>query len=245
MAVLLELLICIESKYCHDYKWMKKRVNVSRSSFSVLNDIYGDLVLKYYKSSINAGLKELGILMLQASESSPYFLRDIDRGQMRPTEVLIGSLKYWWHFLDIIAKGSSSDASTSVCLSLLHFLWDFPPYTQQHIIRLKHRYDPEQYTAPLSRAALAGKLWLAGDSQESARSVHLLYQSIRGALVFASPYYLFEDNDAEVRRSNGVEDYYRPGIIKAIADMLEIEKDISTYSEGNNPSLILQLDGEV
>jgi hypothetical protein len=137
----------------------------------------------------------------------------------------------WWRFLDIIAKGSRSDISTSVCLSTLHLLWDFPPYSQSP--RIDDSDDPEDWTSELSRSAFTGKLWLAGDPEESARCSHMLYRSIRGALVYASPYKFFGYYDVWYRRSDVKKIIYQENVINAIAEMLRIEKEISTYSEGN------------
>ena len=164
-------------------------------------------------------LEKLVILMLRTSSSSPFFVRD-QRGQLRPTETLS---KQWYGSLPILARSFSCEVSTSLCLKTLQLLWDSTPYFQDRVIRDYAYLDYE--TKELCRAANSGKIWLAGDSHELENCAHLLYCSIRGALVRSSPY--FRPKERELKNAD------RSNIANAVEDMLRIDTDISTYSQGS------------
>jgi hypothetical protein len=199
-----------------------------RSCFSILCYIFHrDLGLIGFACDSANELEELGILMVGASKSSPFFLKPTDSSEMQPTKFFCLCRDLWWSFTNVIAKWSQPDVSTSSCLATLQLVWNFFPYNRRN-----HDWidcvNPVLETADLMRSAIAGKLWLAGDPEETTRCSHLLYQSIRGALVFASPYYDFHDG-----RLNWLKEFvsYRVEIINAIAEMVQFDKDISTYSE--------------
>ena len=128
----------------------------------------------------------------------------------------------------MIASGTSSDVSTSFCLTVLQSLWGHSPYNQS--CQLVDCHDTENWAPELSRAAIAGKLWLAGDDRETKKCLHMLYCSVRDAIVYASPYRLFPDIYCSSRRSKDKHQYISK-IISAIAEMLQYEKDISMYEE--------------
>jgi hypothetical protein len=132
----------------------------------------------------------------------------------------------------MILRGSSLDVSTLFCLKTLKLMWDSAPYNEQY--ELNHCDHREDWTKDFSQAAVAGKVWLAGDRLESERCKHLLYLAIRGALANASPYFSFSlwYKSTMTRWSND-RDTYQSSISNAIVDMLRIDKDISTYYKGN------------
>jgi hypothetical protein len=173
-------------------------------------------------------LDPLMIAMLHVSNSSPFFVRDQECGRLKLTNSLIDT---WWFYLPIIVTESSADASTSFCLKALHSLWGYlSPYIYDNQTRQWiDCHKPEGWARNLSRKAIAGKLWLAGDDCESKRCLHMLYCSIRDALVYASPYRLFPDSYKQTRRAGERKDKYRSDIINAIAEMLRYERRISMY----------------
>ena len=91
-----------------------------------------------------------------------------------------------------------------------------PPHTSAYL---------DCCTKDLSRAAISGKIWLAGDPYELENCAHLLYRSIRGALVRLSPYFR--------PKSKLLYASVRSKIAKAVEDMLRIDPGISTYSKSN------------
>jgi len=188
-----------------------------------------DLNISRFAHEDSEKLNPLAIAILRASDSSPFFVREPGCGQLEPTDALLFT---WWHYLDMIAMGTSSDANTSFCLAALQSLWAYSPYNQSY--ELIYLPDPEDWAPDLMRAAIAGKLWLAGDDRESKRCLHMLYCSIRDALVYASPYHPFPPNHYS-RRRRKYKNTYRTKTIDAIAEMLRYERDISMCKE--RPSL--------
>lgn len=211
---------------------MWREAKVTSTPFSILMEIHAtgaafDLVLQH-----GAKWKALELSILLASSSSPFFLREPESGQMHPTDIFRESPSSWGRLLHLISKGSSLDIRMIVCLKTLHFLWNVLLYDK------RHRFGEALsvlLSTDLSVAASTGKEWLAGDPHESKECSRLLYLSIRGALVHASPYRLFTDvfRDAftPCYRSNKKDDF-RNGITAVIAEMLRIDRDISTFSYG-------------
>jgi hypothetical protein len=123
----------------------------------------------------------------------------------------------------MLARSFSSDVSTSLCLKTLQLLWDSAPYCQDCEFSGNAYLDYD--TKELSRAANSGKIWLAGDPYELENCAHLLYRSIRGALVRSSPYFRYKGFELFTTD--------RSKIANAVENMLRIETDISTYSKGS------------
>ncbi|KAE9381315.1 hypothetical protein N431DRAFT_505780 [Stipitochalara longipes BDJ] len=166
-------------------------LNIHRElrAFSALNDMYA------YGASVSClgygfpeMLESLAIAMLRTSNSSPFFVRNQEGGNLKPTETLVPQwFRYFpFRYFPMIVRGSSADISTPV--------------------------------------------WLAGDYLESERCLHMLYCSIRGGLVHASPYRpsipsVYEMGSLEIAKKN------RNNIINAIAEMLRYDRDISSDEE--------------
>jgi hypothetical protein len=123
----------------------------------------------------------------------------------------------------MLARSFSSDVSTSLCLKTLQLLWDSAPYCQDCEL-FKYAYR-DYHTKELCRGATSGKIWLAGDPYELENCAHLLYRSIRGALVRSSPY--FRPKERILYKAD------RSNIAKAVENMLRVDIDISTYSQGS------------
>lgn len=198
----------------------------SRTAFSALNDVYSS-ELPSFVFNRSTTLNQLAILILRASRSSPFFVRDPDEGQLKPTKTLVkGSDVY----IPMISSSSSPDVSTSFCMNALRLLWGAQPYNKT----LNRRRDgPVHRTKQLIRGAVAGKMWLAGDCLESERCGHLLYCSIRCAFVRASPYCPLHCFFLRNCRDDNAMDRHRRKFANSIADMLRIDKDVSTYSKEN------------
>jgi hypothetical protein len=205
-------------------------LKLNRTCFLILCYIFHrDLGLIGYACDSANELEELGVSMVRASKSSPFFGQPTESGELKPTKFFGQCQDLWWSFTNVVAKWSQPEVSASVCLATLQLLWNIFPYNRGNPDWV-YSVHPELETTDLIQSAIAGKVWLAGEPQQSARCFHLLYQSIRGALVFASPYYDFHDG-----RLNGLKEAisYRAEIINAIAEMVQFDKDISTYSEGD------------
>jgi hypothetical protein len=123
----------------------------------------------------------------------------------------------------MLARSFSSDVSTSLCLKTLQLLWDSAPYCQDCEL-FKYAYRA-YHTKELCRGATSGKIWLAGDPYELENCAHLLYRSIRGALVRSSPY--FRPKERILYKADP------SNIAKAVENMLRVDIDISTYSQGS------------
>jgi hypothetical protein len=205
---------------------MWKEAKATSTPFSILMEIYTAGATFRRAPKPRAKLDEIGFSILRASSSSPFFLREPESHQMHPTDILRESISGWWEFLHLIAKGSSLDIRMIVCLKTLHFLWNVLPYDNESFYA-----RPELYSTGLAEAAYAGKEWLAGDPHESEECSRLLYLSIRGALVHASPYRLLTESLVIVLRFRH-RYAVRKRITAAIAGMLRIDRDISTFSDG-------------
>jgi hypothetical protein len=132
----------------------------------------------------------------------------------------------------MLARSFSSDVSISLCLKTLQLLWDSEPYSWgPELMGFEYPEIAAYETKELSRAAISGKIWLAGHPQELENCAHILYRSIRGALVRSSPYY---SSPYSGYQEQGWAEWQndRSSIANAVEDMLRIDTDISTYSRG-------------
>ncbi|CZR56653.1 uncharacterized protein PAC_06542 [Phialocephala subalpina] len=178
--------------------------------------------------------RQLAVLLLRASKCSPLIIRHEESMQVLPTETFRTANTQMWNFAEVIVEASRFDNSTLTCLVVLQAICNFPPYQQDNELWMSASvFEIPETGLRLIQKAIAGKMWLAGDSQDSARCSYLLYRSILGALVFASPYKAHEHRAYVwwLIRLSQQKDIHRTRLINLIAGMLQFDTNIVSVGD--------------
>lgn len=162
-------------------------------------------------------LEALGSSIFRASKSSLLASHDsngfIDFTRLsEETET-----RYWRYFPRLVARGSTTDSCVLECLVSLYTLWMATPYVlSEGSTSEECNWDT---TSDLMETAIADKLWLAGDLYKEEVCLRLLYESILGVFVRASPYTR--------------DPFFNPAkdeSARCIAEMLRFDKKIPTLA---------------
>lgn len=154
--------------------------------------------------------------VLRASESSLLTIDD-SNNFIKPIH-LIKQLEhvYWTQYPDLVVEASMPDHRVLNCLAALHAFWKRKPYVSKD---LHDRSDIAVNTLRLMKTAILNKVWLAGDVHEEEICLRLLYESILGAFVRASPYNTHQSLNIEADKA-----------AEFIAEMLRFDEKMPTLA---------------
>lgn len=135
--------------------------------------------------------------MASQAETSPFFR--LHGGTWIETDLFRDIMNHdsWRYFSSAVAASAAADVGALGCLRLLQNLWSGYPYKAKSFrdpfeFTLSWDQDSssegEEYSVRLVRAAKEEKVWLCGDGSKLSEALKMLYESIRGVLVYASPF---------------------------------------------------------
>jgi hypothetical protein len=180
--------------------------------FEIMHDVCDIPRETAFREQYGPQLSSLAVAMASRAVTSPFFR--LHCGTLIETDLfkeILGSGS-WRHFDRAVAASTAADVGALGCLRMLKYLWNSYPYNGgSYNDKLLSTFSWERNQSPegeessvrLVRAAKDEKVWLCGDGSELSEALKLLYESIRGALVYASPFHH--------RRGEMYSPYYYPG----------------------------------